>query len=158
MKNPSHLALSLLCLLPSLAIAQEAADRAKTNPMARLPLERFSETRQRPLFSATRRPPPLEPVAVRRDPEPPSQPEPPSLMLVGVLIGGQAPRALVRSGPADKVRNVEIGDDVGGWRVVEIAPRRVVLARDTRTSSIALFEAKNRPAKAPANAKPRRPD
>lgn len=159
MRKSSLIALCLLGLPPALAAAQEAQDRVKANPLARLPLERFVQTRERPLFSAARRLPPPAPVAVYHEPEPPPPPpppEPPSVVLVGVVTDEQGSRALIRPSPMDKIRDVKIGDDVGGWKVTEIAARRIVFALDARTSAFALFETKNRPAKTAARDKVRR--
>jgi general secretion pathway protein N len=150
-----------LCLLPFVAApvtAQDAVDRAAANPLARAPFERFSQTRERPLFSATRRPPPPAPVAVTREPPPPPPPEPPGLILVGVLQDSAGARALVRTSPTEKIRVVRMGDELGGWRVAEIGPRRLVLSRDARSNAYALFEGRGRATKAVANGRPHPPD
>lgn len=141
MKKLLLLPLCLIGLPPLLAAADDVAARAESNPLARQPLELFAQTRERPLFSPSRRPPPPPPVAVRREPDPPPPPpEPPSVMLVGVISDEQGARALVRPNPMDKVREVKIGDEIGGWKVTEIAPRRIVLGLEQRSSAFALFE------------------
>lgn len=156
MKKSLLLASCLFWLSPTLVAAEEAPDRAKANPLARLSLERFAQTRQRPLFSPSRRLPPPAPVAAYREPEPPPPPEPPSVVLVGVVTDERGPRAFIKPSPMDKIRDVRIGDDIGGWKVAEIFPRRIVFALEARTSAFALFEAKNCPAKTAARDKTRR--
>jgi hypothetical protein len=59
------------------------------NPLAAQPLEAMSATRDRPLFSPTRRPPPPPPQIVAAPPPPPPPPEPPSVLLVGVVMDGE---------------------------------------------------------------------
>jgi general secretion pathway protein N len=146
MRTSRLVCLFLLTASP-LAAAQEAMDRARVNPMASSPLERFAATRERPLFSEGRRPPPSR-VEADRAPEPPPKaepPEPPRVTVVGVLRNEQGTRALVRPKPADKVREVRVGDEIGGWKVEEIGPRRVILASETRTKAFTLFEKRGGP-------------
>jgi hypothetical protein len=157
MKAPLLLAFCLLGLQSALAAADELSDRARANPLAGAPLERFAETLRRPLFSASRRAPaPPAPSAVQRAPEPPPPLEPPSIVLVGVVADTQGAHAVIRPGPSEKMRHVKIGDEIGGWKVAEITPRRIVLALDARTSAFSLFETKNRPSKTAARDKARR--
>ena len=129
--------------------ALEAGGRADVNPLARLELKDFAQTLQRPLFSATRRPPPPAPAPMPREAPPPAPPEPPSLMLLGVVTDEQGARALVRPNPTAKIRSLRRGDEIEGWRVVEIGRQRIVIGRDARTSTVAMFTAKPGPAKPP---------
>lgn len=120
------------------AHAQQAGDSRAANPLARLELEELAETLRRPLFSATRRPPP-PPAPIRHETPPPAPPEPPALTLVGVVADQRGMRAFVKSGTPAKTRSLSWGDDVDGWKVVEIAARRIVLEREARKFTIALF-------------------
>src|ERR1700731_1416583 len=62
------------------------------NPLWALPLKQLSTTRDRPIFSPSRRPPPpatptyVAPVAVRQ-PQKPAEPERPAVTLLGTVIG-----------------------------------------------------------------------
>jgi hypothetical protein len=117
------------------------------NPLAAQPLERMSNTRDRPLFSPTRRPPRPPPVVAVAPPPPPP---PPDVALLGVVMDGEDARAVVRTGPAAKVLRVGIGDDIGGWKVGQIEARQLVLLLDGRTATFTMFTGSN--AKPPANA------
>ncbi|WP_146188409.1 hypothetical protein [Methylosinus sporium] len=139
-------ALALLVWSLARVAAQETTARAQVNPLARLPLERFTATRDQPLFSPSRRPPPPPAVATRLEVEPPP-PEPPNVVLVGVLTDERGTRAFVRLNPMDKVRAARIGDDLSGWKVAEIEPTRIVLAQDRRTKAFAMFEARRQSTK-----------
>jgi len=130
---------------PSLAV--ERAPRVKidpaaaVSPLAARPLDRFSVTRDRPLFSPTRRPPAPPPVAGAAAPRPPAPP--PQVVLLGVVVDGEDAHAVVRTGPAAKILRLRIGDEVGGWKVGQIEARKLVLLLDGRTATFAMFSAKD---------------
>jgi hypothetical protein len=116
---------------PQPAASTQAAE-APATPLATQALERLSATRERPLFSPTRRspaPPPELP------PPPPSAP--PDVALLAVIMDGEDARAVVRAGLT--VRRVQIGDDIGGWKVGQIEARQLVLSLDDRTAKFTMF-------------------
>lgn len=60
------------------------------NPLWSISLSALTATQDRPIFSASRRPPspPVAPLAIIRAPPPrPTEPEKPHLMLVGTIVG-----------------------------------------------------------------------
>jgi len=147
----STVVVGLLPLVPAAAVAADAtpppaqaeAPVAATNPLAMQTLDRLSATRERPLFSPTRRPPPPPPEIVR-GPEPPPPPAPPpNVTLSGIVMDGEEARAVVRTGPANQVVRVRIGDDVGGWKVSQIEGRKLVLSLDGRLATFTLFNSEN---------------
>jgi len=120
------------------------SDAAFVNPLAAHPIAAFAATRERPLFSPTRRPPPRpvaadapRPVAVPPSPAPPSAP--PSMALFGTIIGLNGARALIRTGDAPKIVEVAAGDEVGGWTVNRIDKRHLVLSLGERLATFELF-------------------
>jgi hypothetical protein len=112
---------------------------ALASPLANEGLEHLSVTRERPLFSPTRRPPPPPPPVVQIAPPPPPPPPPPTVALFGVVRDGEEFRAIVRTGPAAATTRVRVGDDIGGWKVAEIDRRRLVLVLDDRTATFTMF-------------------
>jgi hypothetical protein len=110
------------------------AAEAPASPLAAQPLARLSATRSRPLFSPTRRPPAPPPVLAAAPPPPPP---PPDVALLAVIMDGEDARAVVRAGP--KVRRVQIGDDIDGWKVGQIEARQLVLSLDDRSAKYAMF-------------------
>jgi len=126
------------------AFAQSPEQPADTlaNPLAAQPLDRLSATRDRPLFSPTRRPTPPPP------PPPPEQPavavvaQPPNLTLVGIVVDDEGARAIIRSS-ATTADRVQIGDDIAGWKVAQIDGRKMVLALDGRFATFTLFSNEN---------------
>jgi general secretion pathway protein N len=117
------------------------------NPVAQVPLARLSATRDRPLFSPSRRPPfPRDPPAMTRA-EQQAAPlpliQPPSVILFGIVVGVQGARAFIAAGPADRIIGVRRGDDVDGWKVTAITQRRLVLSRADLSSAFTLFSPEN---------------
>jgi general secretion pathway protein N len=111
---------------------------ASENPLAQ-PLDLLSDTRDRPLFSPSRRPPPPPPPPVVERAEPPPPVPPPNVVLLGVVTDENGPRVMVRSGSPDKIIRARLGEEIDGWQVAQIESRRLVLSHDTRSVSFALF-------------------
>jgi hypothetical protein len=113
-----------------------------SNPIVAQSIDSLSATRERPLFSPTRRPPAPPaaappPIVRRADPAPP--PSPPGVVLLGVVIGADTARAFVRSELPDKTLRVGIGDDVGGWKVSRIERRELVLSLGDRSATFTIL-------------------
>jgi hypothetical protein len=122
---------------------QTQAHPATTRPASPLdayPLDRLSATRERPLFSPSRRPParPSTPIIAAAPPPPP-----PKLILFGIVMDSDEARAVVGVGTADKTRRVRIGDDIGGWKVTQIEERQLVLSLDNRSATFTLFSGRH---------------
>ena len=126
------------------AFAQSPEQPADTlaNPLAAQPLDRLSATRDRPLFSPTRRPTPPPPPPPPEQPAVAVVPQPPNLTLVGIVVDDEGARALIRSS-ATKADRVQIGDDIGGWKVAQIDGRKMVLSLDGRFATFTLFSNEN---------------
>jgi general secretion pathway protein N len=60
-------------------------------------------------------------------------------VLLGIITEGKTARAMVRTDASNKVMPARLGDDIGGWKVTRIEPRRLVLSNDDRSVSFALF-------------------
>jgi hypothetical protein len=106
------------------------------SPLAAYPLDRLFATRERPLFSPSRRPPAPPPApTIAAAPPPP----PPKLILFGIVMDAEEAHAVVGVGNADKTRRVRIGDDIGGWKVTQIEERQLVLSLDDRSATFTLF-------------------
>lgn len=136
---------SLIAALPLVTegVAAQLAEPPPTlrNPLAAYPFERLTETRDRPMFTPSRRgpaaPAPLPPPIVAQTPEEPAPP--PNLVLAGVVVDQDGARAVVRDQGADKIVSLRLGDAIGEWRVQQIEPRRLVLALEDRTAEFGLF-------------------
>ncbi len=143
---PSISIAALLLMVPVPALAADAPPQAEgqsgaapASPLATQPLDQLSATRERPLFSPTRRPVPTPIAHVPEAPPPPPPPPPPNVALFGIVMDGDEARAIVRTGPAEKMIRVRIGDDIGGWTVGQIDGRKLVLSLDGRVAVFTMF-------------------
>ena len=123
-------------------VAEHAA--ALDNPLAAHALEDFAATRDRPLFTPSRRPFVAPPVA-RAEAPPPPPPPPPELTFFGTLVDAEGASAIVRGGPSEKPVHVHVGDMVGGWKIAMIDDRQIVLSRDDRSITFTMFDSAQSP-------------
>jgi hypothetical protein len=131
--------------LPAPSSAQGTAEPPDepANPVAAQPLEDLSATRDQPLFAPTRRPPPPPapppPASVAEAPvQHPTPPEPPELILYGVVMEAGGAQAFLR-GPQNENLRLRIGDKVGDWTVTHLDRRKMVLTLDDRSKIFTLF-------------------
>jgi general secretion pathway protein N len=143
------LAALLGALLPFAMGGSAAAQQATANPLAAQTLEGLAATRERPLFSAQRRPPTPPRFAAAPPPPPPPPPQPPQVALYGIVAEAGGARAMVRAN-GDKIIGVRIGDDIGGWKVTKIERRQIELSLADRAVSFAMFSANSAIAANPA--------
>jgi hypothetical protein len=104
------------------------------NPLLAISLDQLSSTRQRPLFSPTRRPPPavaVAPLAAAPVLIPPP-PERPQLTLVGTVVGEQDGIGVFVEQSTQKVFRLKIGEAHEGWTLRSIRRRAVDLEKDGR--------------------------
>jgi hypothetical protein len=112
------------------------------NPLWAIPLATLSNTRERPIFSATRRPPPAAaaPVTVAKAPPPPKAPrvERPPLALVGTVAGDDESFAIFVDQGTRAALRLKIGEDFQGWRLRAVQGREAILERDQQTEILSL--------------------
>jgi hypothetical protein len=141
--NRLRLTPALLLLWTTAALGADAPAHGSnggtlSNPLAAQPMEGLSAIVDRPLFSPSRRGVPTAPMA--RDLETRTPPlSPPNLVLSGVVMDGASARVVVLVGPERTVVRAEIGDEIGGWRVIQISGREMVLSLDGRFATYTLF-------------------
>ncbi len=115
-------------------VADQAAP-APGNPLWLLPLKQFSVTRERPIFSPSRRPSPpaptyVAPVAVKQPPKP-REPERPTIALAGTIIGTDGYRgAVFRDTSSQDVLRLRVGENYHGWVLLLINPREARLVKN----------------------------
>lgn len=159
----SSLAAVALAALAGIAAAQEPA----STPAARAPspavqtpapaveapqlpsLDELSETRERPLFARTRRPPAIAPPTVEKAaPQVVAREEAPA-ELTGIVIGPEKTYAILKSRVTKEVQHLHRGDRIDDWTIDEIGPRHVLLHRDETRIRVELFEQKSSDASVP---------
>lgn len=112
------------------------------NPLWSVPFSALTVTQERPIFSATRRPPPravaaapVEEVHVR----PPKPVEaPPPLMLVGAVVGEGDAIAILVNRTDQKIVRMRQGESLGGWSLTSVQPREVTFKQGDRSEVLAL--------------------
>ena len=113
------------------------------NPLWSVPLSALTATQERPIFSASRRPPPravaASPVEEVQAP-PPKQVEapPPPLLLVGAVIGEGDAIAILVNRFDQKIVRLRQGESLGGWSLTEVQPREVTFKQGDRSEVLAL--------------------
>jgi hypothetical protein len=116
------------------------------NPLWAIPLATLSNTRERPIFSSSRRSPPLvvASVPVAKAPPPPPKPpraERPELSLVGTIASGDQSFGIFVDQTTKAALRLKIGDEYQGWRLRSVQGREVTLERDQQTTILSMPQA-----------------
>lgn len=125
---------------PSTRAATAPADRERGNPLWAVPIESLSATRDRPLFTPSRRPP-EQPVALA--PPPPSAPPAavsprPQLALMGTVVSTAGSIGIFTDQASGQIVRLKVGDAHGGWTLRSVGPRDAVLHTGADTVTLAL--------------------
>ena len=125
------------------APAATAPERAQSaNPLWAIPLTQLSATRDRPIFSPSRRPPPAavaaEPAAVKAPPVRQKEPEPPQLALVGTITGEDEGFGIFLDQSTKAALRLKVGDDYQGWKLRAIQGREVIMEKDQQVAILTL--------------------
>jgi hypothetical protein len=120
-----------------------AADDRRDNPLWAVPLSLLTATRERPIFSSSRRPPaaPVVAVASPRAPLPkPSPPAPqrPSLVLVGTVTSSAGGMAVFTDTATNAVVRLRTSEGHAGWILRAVSEREARLQKDGETAVLAL--------------------
>jgi hypothetical protein len=105
------------------------------NPLWALPVKQLSMTRDRPIFSPSRRPPPaatptyVAPVAVRPLPKP-AEPERPSITLLGTIVSGAEGIGVFIEPATQNIMRLRVGEDHQGWILRSVKTRDVTFVKD----------------------------
>jgi hypothetical protein len=114
------------------------------NPLWGMPLTQLSGTRDRPIFSPSRRPPPaavaVDPVPVRPPPPRKKEIEPPQLSLVGTIASDDESYGIFLDQSTNAALRLKVGDDYQGWRLRTIQGREVTIEKDQQGVVLALPE------------------
>jgi general secretion pathway protein N len=113
---------------------------ALQNPLAVHSLGELTATRDRPLFSPTRRPVPPPMVAEAEPSAAPPPPAPPDILFSGVVMEKKGALAIIRMDASSAPMFVRVGDAVSGWKVGQIARRQMVLQLGRRSATFSLFD------------------
>ena len=112
------------------------------NPLWAIPLTALSGTRDRPIFSPSRRPPPpaVAPAAVPKVvavPKP-RESERPQLTLVGTIAGDEEGFGIFLDQSTQAIFRLKVGEDHQGWTLRSVQGREATLEKDQRVVPLAL--------------------
>jgi len=113
------------------------------NPLWGVPLTQLSGTRDRPIFSPSRRPPPAAAAAdqvVVRPPPPRKEIEPPPLSLVGTIASEDESYGIFLDQATKAALRLRVGEDYQGWRLRAIQGREVTIEKDQQGVVLTLPE------------------
>ena len=134
------------------ARARSAADDVPAgNPLWAIPLKQLTATRDRPIFTPSRRPPP--PVAapyvapVLPPPVTRSEPETPPLTLVGMVVSEHEGIGVFIEQSTKNIVRLRMGESYTGWILRHLEGREATLEKDRRTAVLAMPAAGNEGAK-----------
>lgn len=113
------------------------------NPLWSIPLSVLPATQERPIFSASRRPPPravVAPVelASARQPEKLAEPDRLALTLVGAVVGDSDAIAVFLDRTSQKIIRLRQGDTHSGWVLSAVQGREVTLKKADRSETLVL--------------------
>lgn len=113
------------------------------NPLWAIPLATLSATRERPIFSSSRRPPPPAVASVpaaKAPPQPPTPPrvERPQLSLVGTISSGDQSIGIFVDQATKAALRLKLGEDYQGWKLRSVRGREATLERDQQTTIFSL--------------------
>jgi hypothetical protein len=127
---------------PPAPVAPASERTLSANPLWAIPLAQLPITRDRPIFSPSRRPPPpaVTPaeipkvVAVPK----PREPERPQLTLVGTAASDDEGFGIFLDQSTQAVFRLRVGEDYQGWKLRSVQGREATLEKDQRVVPLAL--------------------
>ena len=112
------------------------------NVVLAVPLSKLTMTRDRPIFSPSRRPPPppaMMPVIAKPvERAKPAEPENPPLVLVGTVVGEDSGIAVLVEQATENVVKLRVNESHQGWTLRSIQGREVTFENDRKSSVLAL--------------------
>jgi general secretion pathway protein N len=116
------------------------AKTPSANPLWGVPLGRLSGTRDRPIFSPSRRPPPVaiaEPALVKPPPQI-TEVEPPQLSLVGTIASGDEGFGIFLDRSTKTALRLKLGENHQGWKLRAIRGPEVTMEKGELEAVLAL--------------------
>ena len=156
---PSNVLPGAVEMAPQAGPQQRAAEQPLEptgNPLWGVPLSTLTATRERPLFTPSRRAPApavAGPVVAAPPPPPasaPAEPERPQLVLVGAIASDSEGIAVFLDQATNNIIRLRTGQDHSGWVLRSVKGREATLQKDQQTTTLTLPV----PGEAPALAAP----
>jgi hypothetical protein len=129
---------------PAAPVAEPAGRELPANPLWAIPLKQLTNTRERPIFSPSRRPPaaavvgPPPAAAPVRVPPKPAGPQGPELSLIGTVIGEKESIAVFVDDTSKNPLRLRTGEAHKGWTLRSVQGRAATLEKDRESVSLSL--------------------
>jgi hypothetical protein len=129
---------------PGASLTTDTRARSRPgNPLWAVPLSALPETRDRPLFSASRRPPVVAPPVAPPPPQKqealaPAPLERPLATLVGTIVSREASFAMLQGSNADAISRLRVGQQNDGWLIRGIGLRSIVVEKGAESVELNL--------------------
>jgi hypothetical protein len=129
---------------PEAATDESGGRELPANPLWAIPLKQLSNTRERPIFSPSRRPPasavvgPPPAAAPVRVPPKTAGPQSPELSLVGTVIGEKESIAVFVEDTTKNPVRLRTGEAHKGWTLRSVQGREATLEKDRETVNLSL--------------------
>jgi general secretion pathway protein N len=143
-KAPGGLTPELRSVAPAGPADRRQARAPSGNPLWAVPLSLLSATRERPIFSASRRPPPAPAagVPVAEAPPPPAPvaqgPVPPQLSLVGTVANGKEGIGVFLDRATNNIVRLRTGEGHAGWILHAVRVREVTFQNGVLSEILSL--------------------
>jgi hypothetical protein len=119
--------------------AKSTTQPSDGSPPWRIPLASLSDTRERPIFSPSRRPPPVVNAPTRlSQPLAIASPSRPPLSLVGAIAGDEDGIAILLDETTRAVIRLKIGESHAGWALRRVEGREAQLEKDRQITVLTL--------------------
>ncbi|WFU22232.1 hypothetical protein QA649_29645 [Bradyrhizobium sp. CB1717] len=110
------------------------------NPLWAVPLAALTDTNERPIFSASRRPPSPPAISEAASKAPPAPPSPPPaelrLVLVGTVVGGDQSVGIFVDETSKATLRLKLDGNYQGWRLSSVHQREVTMVRGELTETL----------------------
>ena len=129
---------------PEAPMDESGGRELPANPLWAIPLKQLSNTRERPIFSPSRRPPasavvgPPPAAAPVRVPPKPAGPQSPELSLVGTVIGEKESIAVFVEDTTKNPVRLRTGEAYKGWTLRSVQGREATLEKDRESVNLSL--------------------
>jgi len=127
---------------PPAPVAPGSGRTLSANPLWAMPLAQFPVTRDRPIFSPSRRPPAtaMAPVGAPKVAamSKPREPERPQLTLVGTIASDEEGFGIFLDQSTKAVLRLKIGEDFQGWKLRSVQGRETALEKDQQVVTLVL--------------------
>ena len=129
---------------PEAATDESGGRELPANPLWAIPLKQLSNTRERPIFSPSRRPPasavvgPPPAAAPVRVPPKTAGPQSPELSLVGTVIGEKESIAVFVEDTTKNPVRLRTGEAHKGWTLRSVQGREATLEKDRESVNLSL--------------------